>query len=940
MENAREGEWRKPLNFRQNEPMDQVALIAGRLTITEPKSQASPTVRAAQQRHATALRRYALDLLGGDEAPVAALLAKTWVALEAEAIDETDERFEEWLFADVRHRVNEARRSAGVAERFKAEEQGTEERADGSGKDSPAETTQRLFACFTPKQQEMLRLKFLHGFHHEEIARITDLTTSHAAQLIHNSLGRLARALRVQTENRALTVPEDIRLTLEALGELDAAGRRSLEAAMLNPKAMRERIDEIQRTAKLVTDVVTRRGAMQRRSRRAPLPWRLVLMVLGVVGLLIAGGWWWSSQPSNGITRGESLPKATGPSAGNSTGPGAVPSPEKETSRAPGGSGASGESGSLGIFKAKPPSTTERFPRGNTETPAGTISTIAVGERVGHSFPQAQAPLRGNSPTGAVSKSEPQALKRGVAEAGERREPAAEARGVVDARKLANGRGIENASAATVAGGKALPPEARQPTANNPTKAGSEPSVAGAAIAEAVQLRGEAKPTGVKIESTETAAIVALRRALASGRWPQPEEVDGPRLQEYFSAVAGQRGKSGLFAAEIESSESPWTPGRRLIRVAVRPVIQPPVNRPPVNVVFLLDVSGSMDAPNRLPLVQDAVLAVLEHLQPEDRVGVVTYAGESRVLVPSTGLAEAAQLRAEIQALEAKGQTNGGAGLATAFALARADGREHGKQVVILCTDGEFNMGQTSEVELGELIDAHAELGVRLAIFGFGRNRQIDPRLESLAARAQGGSGYVNTRADAAVVMLGQLTDLFSPVAEDILLEVEFNPARVASHQRLDGDGGATMVQSAVLPGEGVAALFEIEPLGSDEPQGGSVLLHTRLSYRPAGAKERVFEENQWRGTGTFFADASSEFKFTAVVARFAELLRGNPAEAAGQWDEIEALANEALADEAGGFRREFLAMIAQARAIQPGKRSWTQRAPSQTGGAQRFEIK
>ncbi|MDP2136877.1 MAG: DUF3520 domain-containing protein [Candidatus Didemnitutus sp.] len=864
------------------------------------------------------MRRYALDLLGGDDAQVAAILAKTWVALEAEAIEETDERFEEWLFADVRHRVNEAQRFAGVTERFKTEEQGSEERADASGKDSPAETTQRLFARFTPKQQEMLRLKFLHGFHHEEIARITDLTTSHAAQLIHNSLGRLARALRARKENTTLTVPEDIRLTLEALGELDAAGRRSLEAAMLNPKAMRERIDEIQRTAKLVTDVVNRRGAKPQRSRRGPVPWQLGLIVLGVVGTLLAGGWWWSSQPRDEITREESVPKAARPNASNHASTEAVRSPEREILPARGGTGVGTDSGSLGIFKAKPLSTTERSTPGNIGTPAEATAAIAASTQVDHSVPQTQAPLRGDSPTGAVSKSEPRARKRGVAEAGERHEPAAEARGVVDARKLAQGGRSENARAATAAGGGALPPGAKRPTVDSRANAGRKPATAGTTTLEAVPQRDAAKSTGVKIESTETAAIVALRRALASGHWPRPEEVDGLGLQEYFSTVAEQREKSGLFAAEIESSESPWAPGRQLIRVAVRPVIQPPVNRPPVNVVFLLDVSGSMDAPNRLPLVQDAVLAVLEHLQPEDRVGVVTYAGESRVLVPSAGLAEAAQLRKEIQELEAKGQTNGGAGLATAFALARADRREHGEQVVILCTDGEFNMGQTSEGELGELIDAHAELGVRLAIFGFGRNRQIDPRLESLAARAQGGSGYVNTRADAAVVMLGQLTDLFSPVAEDLLLEVEFNPARVASHRRLDGDGGAAVTQSAVLPGEGVAAFFEYEPLGSDEPTDGSVLLQTRLSYRPAGAEERIFEENQWRGADTFFADASSEFKFTAVVARFAELLRGTPAEAAGQWDKMEAMANEALADDAGGFRQEFLAMLAQARAIQP----------------------
>lgn len=426
-------------------------------------------------------------------------------------------------------------------------------------------------------------------------------------------------------------------------------------------------------------------------------------------------------------------------------------------------------------------------------------------------------------------------------------------------------------------------------------------------------------------DRVDTTPIVALRKALGASRWPDRREVNvAALLNAVPPAPRVPRTDAPAFTAQIESSESPLHPERRLVRVALRAREHVPATRARATVILLLDVSGSMDAPNRLPLVQAAVAGLLRRLQPQDRVGVVTYAGDSRVLLPPAALTDERAVRAAIDSLDAQGRTNGGAGLREAFRLAASDRAVGGEHVVILCTDGDFNMGETSEAELGALIDQHRDDNVRLAIFGFGRPNRIDARLESLAARARGGSGYVNTTAEAEQALVSQLDALFAPVAEKLEATVEFDPARVARFRQL-GDGemrpvgtGAEVTFAArerVLPGEVLSAVFEIEPTATAAHETVDARVRV-VCFAAEDSRDQTPYYGVWPGrVGEMpFADASIDFRFAAATAAFAEALQAGPETGAPQLDDIERWARGAVGEDEGGYRAELLAMIEQAR--------------------------
>lgn len=796
---------------------------------TSPSAQAA-VVDAARRRHATALRSYATELLRGDRPRAHAIVGDTWAALEKISEPEADERLAVWLFADVRRRATAAQRASGLAPSF-------DEREEREGDE---ETPERVFARLTPKQQEVLQLKFGPGFRHEDIARIVDLSPPHAAQLLHNALRRLARAFRPGEHGGDAERSGDYRLTLAALGELDGEAWRAWEAAQLNPAAANERLDEIRRTAQWTSRYLARGGnrGAHRRARGNRRSW----LVGGIAAAAVATlAWFWFGSAAD-----ERAGTAT--EAAKST-PGAVALAVPPRAAAPDAVQPSGaDVRTLGVFRERPP---------------------VEGARLA----AAESPAAGGASESAL---EPAARPEGIAGARAAEEPAADREG-------AESRAFRSEPRATGEAAR-LETDARGHSSDSGT----------AAIPPVAPVRPLATTVAAPVASTDTAAIVALKRALGEGRWPKPGQVDAAGLRRHFAAATRRASRAPGFAPEFEAAEAPWAPEVTLVRVSVQAPAAPAVVRAPANVILLLDVSGSMDAPNRLPLVQEAVRGLLDRLQPDDRVGVVTYAGESRVLLAPTPLAEVRRVREAVQALEARGRTNGGAGLAEAFALARSDGREHGEHLVILCTDGEFNMGQTGEGELAQLVAANAAAGVRLAIFGFGRHGQIDPRLENLAVLGRGGSGYLNTRADAVAVMLGQFDDLLAATAEDVRLALAIAdepPGEVTAEKLLPGDELGTLL--AVQGGDDVRA---------------------QLSYRRPGEAEARREAWRWAGERSAFAATSPEFRFAAAVARCAELLGGTPDAAAAEWDQLAAWAGEAV-DDAGGYRAEFLALVAQARA-------------------------
>lgn len=835
---------------------------------TESLSAESPAVEAARLRHATALRSYAVELLHGDRARSEEVLAATWQAWARESATVGAEREAAWLFAEVRRRAMVLQREIVAP---------AEEAGDAQEDDS----VESRFALLTLKQREALRLKFLHGFRHEEIAGIVDLGPTQAARLLHNALGRLAPAFRA-SEASGTVGTDDPRLTLAALGELDGAAWRAWEAGQANPAAANARMEEIRRAARWVTDHFASGGHQRtKRANRRRLWWPgLVAVGVLVLGVVYFAGRVTTTQPelpsepaAPALEQRAPLPSA--PAAPRRAATEVDGTAEKRVSGP--------EAESLGLFRDRPrPETSGHILNADEPSPPESALTAGAGNR--RNAAASRAPLampRGRQ--SAVDSATPKAIERGVATALAKNEVASAHAA------LTSSRPDSSAPPNVATEAQPAPPTPTAP----PTHAVRDQMSAGTVAHEALQ----AGATGAAEtpDSTDVAQITALKQALGDGRWPTPEEVSRAGLRGYFARRASAaRGEAG-FESSVEAAELPWSSGRVAVRFAATARPRPPVLRAAANVILLLDASGSMDAPNRLPLVQAAVAQLLDRLQPEDRIGIVTYAGEAQVLLAPRLLGETRELRERVQALVPRGQTNGGAGLEQAFALAMQDENVAGIPRVILCTDGEFNMGLTREDELEALVRRHAEAGVRLAVFGFGRSERIDPRLERLAALAQGGSGFVNTRADAVAVMLTQLGDLIAPAAEAVELRVE-----------VGGVKRDAVVADKVLPGEAVSIWSVVEP-GENA--------RARLTYLTGAPAEPGGAMLAWDGRMLSVEETSAEFRFEAAIERLADLFAAGPqVSTRAQWEQLEAWGRQCV-DDPGGYRAELLALIAQARA-------------------------
>lgn len=818
--------------------------------MSEPDSpSAQPAaVEAARRRHAAALRSYVGDLLHADQRRMEEALAATWHALELQPEVAGASHEAAWLFGEARRQA--LARQGGV-KLPPEEDPGPREIRDDA-------TVQSRFELLTAKQHEVLRLKFVHGFRHDEIAQIVDLSPAQSARLLHIALTRLAAA-GSKTPELDKSVADDPRLTLAALGEIDSAawpaGQRAGGADV--------RSAELREAARWVAEHFAGGGRRKKRSRRTGLGWCTALATVAVaVGLFFV------------FRSTDESPRAVASSHPEERRETPLPPARNETARTENASSADDSSGSprggidlhtLGVFQ-------EKVPRPRTR---------------GAMLPLRDEP-RSDDPDARARFAEPAATLQGShAAAGgaaferPRTQPTESAPATAVARD-----GL--ASSELARGPEQVPPAGESTGSASPLAGGAQPSNAARATAAALEA-----------VSTDIAPILALKEALGRGRWPKADEVSRAALLRHFSPRVRAEVRVERFAPAVEAAELPWAPGEIAVRFAATARAEPPPVRAGATVIFLIDTSASMDAPNRLPLVQEAVAAVLDRLRPEDRVGIVTYAGESRVLVAPGTLKEARAVRERLQSLEARGQTNGGAGLETAFALAVAAGVERGEQLVILCTDGEFNLGLTSEEELGALVQRYTASGVRLAVFGFGRNGEIDPRLELLAHLAGGGSGYVNTRADAVGVMLAQLGELVRPVAEHVRLQVE-----------AAGEVRATGVWAKVLPGE---TLAEIVTVTTDTPA------RAQLTYRSHPTDAPQAEVLAWNGGRLPLAETSAEFRCEAAVARLADLLARAPADAAAGLEELEGWVR-ATVEEAGGYRAELLSLIVRARAAQAAR--------------------
>lgn len=471
----------------------------------------------------------------------------------------------------------------------------------------------------------------------------------------------------------------------------------------------------------------------------------------------------------------------------------------------------------------------------------------------------------------------------------------------------------------------------------------------------------------------DTASYANVRRILGEGRLPPHGAVRVEEMINYFTYAYPAPDPAGdhPFSVSLAATECPWRPGHNLVRIGIRGRDIDRGTRPAGNLVFLLDVSGSMNRQRKLPLLKRAMMMLVDRLRPVDRVAIVVYAGAAGLILDSTAGDRSDAIRAALARLRAGGSTNGGQGIRLAYDVAAAHFIAGGVNRVILCTDGDFNVGTTSEDELVRLIGEKAETGVFLTVLGFGRGNCQDARMEKLADTGNGHYGYVDTIGEARKILVEQLAGTLYTIAKDVKVQVEFNPAAVAAYRLVGyenrllakeefnddtadaGEIGAghtvTALYETIPPGAGGARpavdplKYQREPGISPAAMGGDMLTVALRYKRPdAASSTRLAYVLDNRSMPLAHCDA--DFRFAAAVAAFGMILRES--EHVGDYpiDAVLDTARAARGRDPRGYRAGFVRLVETARdlvAARAEKRKriarHAARPPSPSDGNARF---
>ncbi|MBL8851606.1 MAG: VWA domain-containing protein [Planctomycetaceae bacterium] len=441
----------------------------------------------------------------------------------------------------------------------------------------------------------------------------------------------------------------------------------------------------------------------------------------------------------------------------------------------------------------------------------------------------------------------------------------------------------------------------------------------------------------------DTASYANVRRFLNAGQLPPTDAVRIEELVNYFPYRYEPPTAEEPFSVHTELTDCPWAAGHWLLRIGLKGKVIERDQRPPSNLVFLIDVSGSMQSPDKLPLLQQALILLAEQLTSADRVAIVVYAGNSGLVLPSTPGDQHGRIIGAIQQLRAGGSTNGGAGIELAYRIATESFIPDGTNRVILATDGDFNVGVTSTGELTRLIETQSASGVYLSTLGFGTGNYGDATLEQLADCGNGNYAYIDGIDEAQKVLVEQLSGTLVTIAKDVKIQIEFNPAKVAEYRligyenrllRADEFNDDRRDAGEIGAGHTVTALYELVPSGGERQamyvdplkyQAPSKEWTTiasedfctlKLRYKgPDWVTSRLLE-HELRNPPQSFDAASMDHRFAAAVAAFGMLLRHSPHAGQADWTDIAAMARKAGGDDPIGRRSEFVQLVHQAASL------------------------
>jgi Ca-activated chloride channel homolog len=419
------------------------------------------------------------------------------------------------------------------------------------------------------------------------------------------------------------------------------------------------------------------------------------------------------------------------------------------------------------------------------------------------------------------------------------------------------------------------------------------------------------------------------------------------RLEElvnYFSYTYPDRTGKHPFAVTTDVAPCPWAPEHRLVRIGLQAKRIATHDLPPSNLVFLIDVSGSMQSPDKLPLVKQAFRALVQELRAQDRVAIVVYAGAAGLVLPSTSGADKATILESIDRLEAGGSTAGGAGLRLAYDVARENYRSEGNNRIILATDGDFNVGVSSDAEMIRLVEARREEGTFLTVLGFGTGNLKDTKMEQMANKGNGHYAYIDNFREAHKVFVREFGGTLFTVAKDVKIQVEFNPARVQAYRLLGYENRILAKEDfaddrkdagELGAGHSVTALYEVVPVGAPPVAlAGDSLTYQQVTLRPSANQSPDLLTVKLRykdpkGTTSRLLTApvvdrgedrsSDDQRFASAVAAFALVLRNSEFKGTASYDLVLALARESRGEDVEGYRNEFITMVERARALSAG---------------------
>ncbi|MGZ3837914.1 MAG: YfbK domain-containing protein [Flavisolibacter sp.] len=437
-----------------------------------------------------------------------------------------------------------------------------------------------------------------------------------------------------------------------------------------------------------------------------------------------------------------------------------------------------------------------------------------------------------------------------------------------------------------------------------------------------------------------------VRRFLNAGQLPPAGAVRIEELINYFPYDYPQPAGPEPFQVQTELSGCPWNSRHQLVMIGLQGKIIPAENLPPSNLVFLIDVSGSMMDPLKLPLVKKSLQLLTDQLREEDRISIVVYAGNAGLVLPATSGSHKTRIREAIDAMEAGGSTAGGQGIRLAYKVAAENFMKKGNNRIILCTDGDFNIGASSNAEMEKLIEQERKTGIFLTVLGYGMGNYKDSKMEILADKGNGNHAYIDGIREARKVLVNEFGGTLFTIAKDVKLQVEFNPAKVQGYRLVGYENRMLQKQDfnddqkdagELGSGHTVTALYEIIPAGvkdsflkdidpltyqgrpelAPEARESGEIMRVKLRYKHPQGEKSLLIEKRIGEKDIAFAKASDNFRFASSVAEFGMLLRNSEFRGKASFSHVWLTAKAAVGRDDEGYRKEFLSLVKKAEALE-----------------------